>query len=62
VHWYSKWDRYLKYGSIFFFKKNGPVVPLEQDFAAKVGQLMKESKFPVLNVHKNGYKFAHTFK
>jgi hypothetical protein len=30
---------YEKYGSKKFSKKNGPAVPSEQDFAAKVGQL-----------------------
>jgi hypothetical protein len=43
-----------KYGSKFVSKKNGPAMPSEQDFAAKVGQLIKESEFATLNVHKNG--------
>jgi hypothetical protein len=53
---------YEKYGSKIFSKKNGPAVPSEQDFAAKVGQLTEESDFAALNVVKNGYKLAHTLR
>jgi len=53
---------YEKYGYKIISKKNGPEMPSEQDFAAKLGQLAEKSDTAALNVHKKCHKFVNTFE